>query len=112
MQAPLSTATLRYPGRINNLAQLHQLVSMGNHVPMWVHKSKAGQLWAQHGANNAVVAHPGIPIPLPSPDQTQTPPPTLDPTQQQPQRFAMGGSVQPPKNLMQSPIGTPVQTAA
>jgi hypothetical protein len=58
---------------------------MGQHVPMWVHKSKAGQLLAQHGANNMVIAHPGIPIPLPTPDQSQTPPPPPDSTEQQPQ---------------------------
>jgi hypothetical protein len=66
INAPLSTATLTNPGRISSLGQLHQLVQQGQHVPLWVHKSLAGGMVQKYGNSNAVVPHPGVPIPLPS----------------------------------------------
>ncbi len=114
MNAPLNTATLRNPGQVQNLAQLHALVSQGSHVPVWLHRNLAGHILAAHGANNMAVLHPGTPpIPMPQPQgQSQIPPQMLQQLQmqqaqgqQQPQpglqRMEVGGVAR------QAPIGTP-----
>lgn len=69
---PLSTATLRNPGRILNLQQLHQFIGQNGHVPMWVSHSLAHDILQHYGNDNQAVLHPGINLP------PRTPPNQLD----------------------------------
>lgn len=97
--APLSTATLSNPGQIQNTQQLMDHVSSTGAVPLWAHPQLASQLLNHYGADNSIVAHPGVQIPPHTWEGGNKPPPQYlgPPIQNNPPRPGMtppGGPVQ------------------